>query len=209
MNNKKIYIVLFTILYAIVGIVSTIHAVSFFALANVMFVGIMLAIAFEVGQAAVLFSILTDIKKRKKVMPWVLMSVLTIVQVMGNVYSSYKYLITNSEDNLRYFKEPIFVWTDIPDATANVLLVYLIGGVLPVVSLLMTAMLTSYLGKEDEVEETEEEVEEDIEDNEIIEEQQTEAQQINNEEAIPEQEPIKIEKTNEEQPTIESHTVNL
>lgn len=209
MNNKKIYIILFAILYAIVGIVSTIHAVSFFALANVMFVGIMLAIAFEVGQAAVLFSILTDIKKRKKVMPWVLMSVLTIVQVMGNVYSSYKYLITNSEANLRYFKEPIFVWTDIPDATANVLLVYLIGGVLPVVSLLMTAMLTSYLGKEDEIEEIEEEVEEDIEDNEPIEEQQTEEQQIINEETIPEQEPVKVEKTNEEQPTIESHTVNL
>lgn len=208
MNNKKIYIVLFAILYAIVGIVSTIHSVSFFALANVMTVGVMLAVAFEVGQAAVLFSILTDIKKRKKVMPWILMAVLTIVQVMGNVYSSYKYLITNSEANLRYFKEPIFVWTDIPDATANVLLVHLIGGVLPVVSLLMTAMLTSYLGKEDEIEETEE-VEEDIEDNETIEEQQTEEQQINNEETILEQEPIKVEKTNEEQPTIESHTVNL
>ena len=206
MNNKKIYIILFAILYAIVGIVSTIHSVSFFALANVMFVGIMLAVAFEVGQAAVLFSILTDIKKRKKVMPWILMAVLTIVQVMGNVYSSYKYLMTNSEANLRYFKEPIFVWTDIPDATANVLLVHLIGGVLPVVSLLMTAMLTSYLGKEDEIEETEEEVEED---NETIEEQQDEELQTNNEEAIIEQEPVKVEKTNEEQPTIESHTVNL
>jgi len=160
MNKKKVYIILFAILYAIVGIVSTIHAVSFFALANVMVVGVMLAIAFEVGQAAVLFSILTDIRKRKKIMPWLLMTVLTIVQVMGNVYSSYKYLITKSEANLRFFKEPIFVWSDIPDATANVLLVYLIGGVLPIVSLLMTAMLTSYLGNQEEIVEEEEEYEE-------------------------------------------------
>ena len=159
MNKKKVYIILFAILYAIVGIVSTIHAVSFFALANVMVVGVMLAIAFEVGQAAVLFSILTDIRKRKKIMPWLLMTVLTIVQVMGNVYSSYKYLITKSEANLRFFKEPIFVWSDIPDATANVLLVYLIGGVLPIVSLLMTAMLTSYLGNQEAIEEEEEEEE--------------------------------------------------
>ena len=160
MNKKKVYIILFAILYAIVGIVSTIHAVSFFALANVMVVGVMLAIAFEVGQAAVLFSILTDIRKRKKIMPWLLMTVLTLVQVMGNVYSSYKYLITKSEANLRFFKEPIFVWSDIPDATANVLLVYLIGGVLPIVSLLMTAMLTSYLGNQEAIEEEEEEYEE-------------------------------------------------
>lgn len=221
MNKKKVYIILFAILYAIVGIVSTIHAVSFFALANVMVVGVMLALAFEVGQAAVLFSILTDIRKRKKVMPWLLMTVLTIVQVMGNVYSSYKYLITNSEDNLRYFKEPIFVWTDIPDATANVLLVYLIGGVLPIVSLLMTAMLTSYLGKEDETEEVEEEYEEQEE----IEDEKTEEEPINDEHPEEEDkndeplivptednqfEEVPIEKIeNLEQKLIDSHTVNL
>lgn len=148
-NKKTIYIVLFAILYICVGLVSTIHAISFFSLANAMAIGVILAFAFEIGQAAVLFSILTDIRKRKKLMPWLLMTVLTIVQVMGNVYSSYKYLITNSEDNLRFFKEPIFIWTDVPDATANVLLVHLIGGVLPIVSLLMTAMLTSYLEKDD------------------------------------------------------------
>ena len=152
-NKKTIYIVLFAILYICVGLVSTIHAISFFSLANAMAIGVILAFAFEIGQAAVLFSILTDIRKRKKLMPWLLMTVLTIVQVMGNVYSSYKYLITKSEDNLRFFKEPIFIWTDVPDATANVLLVYLIGGVLPLVSLLMTAMLTSYLEKDSEIEE--------------------------------------------------------
>ena len=159
-NKKTIYIILFAILYICVGLVSTIHAISFFALANAMAIGVILAFAFEIGQAAVLFSILTDIRKRRQVMPWLLMTVLTIVQIMGNVYSSYKYLITNSEANLRFFKEPIFIWTDVPDATANVLLVYLIGGVLPIVSLLMTAMLTSYLEKDSDIKEEIEEIEE-------------------------------------------------
>ena len=163
-NKRTIYIVLFAILYICVGLVSTIHAVSFFALANGMALAVILACAFEIGQAAVLFSILTDIRKRKKVMPWLLMGALTIVQIMGNIYSSYKYLITNSEANLRFFKEPIFTWVEnMPDQNANVLLCYVIGAILPIVSLLMTAMLTSYLENDQQIEEYEEEEQEDKE----------------------------------------------
>lgn len=149
-NKRNIYIVLFSILYICVGLVSTIHAVSFFSLANNTPLAVVLACAFEIGQAAVLFAILTDIRKRKQFMPWLLMSALTIVQILGNIFASYKYLITNSEDKLRYFKEPIFTWvTAMPDQNANVILCYIIGAILPIVSLLMTAMLTSYLEKDD------------------------------------------------------------
>lgn len=148
-TKKGIYIALFAILYISVAFVSTIHAVSFFSLANLSWLAILLAITFEIGQAAVLFSILTSPADRKKYMPWVLMGVLTMVQVMGNVYSSYKYLISNSADLLRYFKEPVFVWMELPDAQCNVILTYLIGGVLPIVALCMTSMLTNYLESED------------------------------------------------------------
>lgn len=204
-NKKKIYIVLFAILYICVGLVSTIHAVSFFALANVMALAVILALAFEVGQAAVLFSILTDIKKRKQVMPWVLMSVLTIVQVLGNIFSSYKYLIVNSEDKLRYFKEPIFVWVEnMPDQNANVILVYIIGAILPIVSLLMTAMLTSYLDNNEQQEETTEESEEEtIEDNKDFEE-------IQEEQPEPETTTEQIQPEPENQNNnLESHIINL
>jgi hypothetical protein len=140
-------------LYISVALVSTYHAVYFFGLANVSWIAVMLAITFEIGQAAVLFSILTNATGKRKILPWILMITLTLVQVLGNVYSSYKYLITNSESLLRYFKEPIFVWMDLPDAQANVILTYIIGAILPIVSLLMTGMMTNYLGKsEDEPE---------------------------------------------------------
>lgn len=133
-----------------VALVSTYHAVAFFGLANVSWIAVMLAITFEIGQAAVLFSILTNASGKRKILPWFLMITLTLVQVLGNVYSSYKYLITNSESLLRYFKEPIFVWMDLPDAQANVILTYIIGAILPIVSLLMTGMVTSYLGKSEQ-----------------------------------------------------------
>lgn len=150
MSNKKIYIILFAILYICVALVSTIHAISFFGLANVKPLAIILAVAFEIGQAAVLFSILTDKNQQKKIMPWVLMGILTQVQVMGNVYNSYQYLIMNSEASLRFFKEPIFIWTQIEDANANVILSYIIGAILPIVSLLLTSMVTGFLNKDED-----------------------------------------------------------
>lgn len=149
MSNKKIYIILFAILYICVALVSTIHAISFFGLANVKPLAIILAVAFEIGQAAVLFSILTDKNQQKKIMPWVLMGILTLVQVMGNVYNSYQYLILNSEASLRFFKEPIFIWTQIEDANANVILSYIIGAILPIVSLLLTSMVTGFLNRDE------------------------------------------------------------
>lgn len=153
MNKKKItkyiYIGLFAALYLSVALVSGIHAVAFFSLANAPALGVMLAITFEIGQAAVLFSLLTNPNQRKKIMTWVQLSIFTLVQILGNVYSSYKYIVSNSIENLRFFKEPVFIWTDLPDQMCNVIITYLVGGILPISALLLTEMLTSYLYKEE------------------------------------------------------------
>jgi len=150
LTKKTIYVGLFAILYLIVAFSSFFHACAFFGLANNSWMSIILAFAFEVGQAAVLFSLLTSTKDRGRIMPWVLMGMFTLVQVIGNVYSSYKYIITNSVENLRYFKEPIFIWTDLPDAQANVIIVYLVGALLPIAALLLTSMITNYLTDQSE-----------------------------------------------------------
>ena len=76
-------------------------------------------------------------------MPWVLMSIFTLVQVLGNVYSCYKYIILNSPENLRFFKEPIFIWTSLPDDQATVIVTYIVGAILPVCALLLTSMVTN------------------------------------------------------------------
>ena len=196
MNKKKItkyiYIGLFAALYLSVALVSGIHAVAFFSLANAPALGVMLAITFEIGQAAVLFSLLTNPNQRKKIMTWVQLSIFTLVQILGNVYSSYKYIVSNSMENLRFFKEPVFIWTDLPDQMCNVIITYLVGGILPISALLLTEMLTSYLYKEEEnkVQELErqEEIKEDKKEDkkEELENEQVQEQTNQEEEAIKE-----------------------
>ena len=191
MNKKKItkyiYIGLFATLYLSVALVSGIHAVAFFSLANAPALGVMLAITFEIGQAAVLFSLLTNPNQRKKIMTWVQLSIFTLVQILGNVYSSYKYIVSNSMENLRFFKEPVLIWTDLPDQMCNVIITYLVGGILPISALLLTEMLTSYLYKEEnKVQEPtrQEEIKEDKK--EELENEQVQEQTNQKEEAIKE-----------------------
>ena len=143
--KRKLYIALFAILYAIVAFVSFYHGIFYMSLANETWMAIILSIAFEIGQAAVLFALLTDRKDRKKIMPWCLMTMFTLVQILGNVYSSYKYIILNSLEDLKYFKEPIFIWTDLPDDQATVIVTFILGAILPIAALMLTGMVTNYL----------------------------------------------------------------
>lgn len=151
LTRKTFYIILFSILWLITAFSSFFHAVEFFELSNVTWMGIILAMAFEIGQASVLMSILTSQQDRKKYTPWILMCILTLVQIIGNVYSSYKYIMLNSPENLKYFKEPIFIWTQLPDAEATVIITYVSAAILPIVALLMTSMITNYLSDQEEL----------------------------------------------------------
>jgi hypothetical protein len=55
-------------------------------------------------------------------------------------------------DMLRYFREPIFVWTKLPDEQSTVILTYIASAILPVVALAMTAMITSFLNNDEKTE---------------------------------------------------------
>lgn len=140
-------IILFSLLYIAVGFVSTYHAISFFAISNQNWLAVILAIAFEIGQAAVLFSLLTS--KTKKIMPWILMSVLTAVQVLGNVFSSYQYMMINNVDQIKYFTDSVLFFLQDPDPKVNqVMISYITGAILPIVSLCMTSMVVDAAGLE-------------------------------------------------------------
>lgn len=194
MNSKIIrttYLSLFAILYLCTAFVSTMHAIQFFSLANAAYLGVILALTFEVSQAAVLSSLLIDKSNQKKVVPWVLMFLMCIVQILGNVYSSYKYICLNSLEDLKWFKEPIFIWMDnFPDKEATVIVTWAIGGLLPCVCLLLTEMVTSYIhrDKEDKVPELvkQEEIKEEPEPEHKIENEQVQEQTNQEEEAIKE-----------------------
>ena len=182
LTKRNIYIGLFAILYITVALVSLIHSFAFFGLANDNAMSIMLGTTFEIGQAAVLLSILTSKKDRSRIMPWCLMILLTAVQVLGNVYSSYKYLMTHSTGDLRFFKEPIFIWTTLPDAQATVIITYIVGAILPIVALCMTSMVSNYI---------EDTSNEDTEDNNKLEKHPTEVPKDYNNIEGPTEEPTK------------------
>ena len=158
---KKILTILFSLLYLAVGFVSTYHAVAFFSISNESWLAIILAIAFEVGQAAVLFSLLVN--KTKKTMPWILMGVLTLVQVLGNVYSSYQYMIIHNSAMIKYFTDSVMFFLQDPNPKVNqVMISYITGAILPIVSLCMTSMVVDASGvdkESDEIVEPEEEQE--------------------------------------------------
>ena len=149
LNKRNLYIGSFSFLYVIVAVVSLIHSFSFFGLANTTIMSVLLGIAFEIGQAVVLVSILSTKKEQSKVVPWVLMTVLTIVQVMGNIFASYKYIVTNSVADLQYFKDPIFIWTNLPDKMTTVIVTYIVGAILPIIALLMTSTLADFINGSD------------------------------------------------------------
>ena len=199
LTKRNIYIGLFAILYITVALVSLIHSFAFFGLANDNAMSIMLGTTFEIGQAAVLLSILTSKKDRSRIMPWCLMILLTAVQVLGNVYSSYKYLMTHSTGDLRFFKEPIFIWTTLPDAQATVIITYIVGAILPIVALCMTSMVSNYI---------EDTSNEDTDDNNKLEKHPTEVPKDYNDIEVPAEEPTKetIEESKEpiEEPIEES-----
>ena len=189
LTKRNIYIGLFAILYITVALVSLIHSFAFFGLANDNAMSIMLGTTFEIGQAAVLLSILTSKRDRSRIMPWCLMILLTAVQVLGNVYSSYKYLMTHSTGDLRFFKEPIFIWTTLPDAQATVIITYIVGAILPIVALCMTSMVSNYI---------EDTSNEDVDDSNKLEKNPTEVPKDYNDIEGPAEEPTKetIEESN-------------
>ena len=145
-NNifKYALIGLFSILYLSVGFVSVYHSISFFELSNQPWLALILACAFEIGQAAVLFYLL--ISKDKQVMPWILMGVLTLVQILGNVYSSYSYMMINNTDLIKYFTDSVLFFVQDPNPKVNhVMISYITGAILPVVALCMTSMIVNVL----------------------------------------------------------------
>lgn len=154
-NSKGLYwglIITFFVLYFLVGFVSTLHSITFFELANVMWMAVLLGITYEVGQAAVLFSILMS-DNNKKLLPWLLMFLLTALQVTANVYASFKFMDSSGSNDWTFWQRSILFWleADGPEMF-KVVISWITGALLPVVALGMTALVAENLKLKDEQE---------------------------------------------------------
>jgi hypothetical protein len=75
------------------------------------------------------------------------MTVLTLVQVLGNVYSSYQYAAIHSAEEIKYFTDSVLFYLQDPDPKVNqVMISYITGAILPIVALCMTSMIVDVSG---------------------------------------------------------------
>lgn len=135
----------FVSLYLVVSIISTIHVIDFFRLSNPEWLSIALAIAFEIGAAASLASLIA-LDKMNKTMVWTLFILLTAMQAMGNTYYAYTHL-----DNFNSWIE-LFGLVDEELIYQKRTLSIISGAILPFVALGFIKSLVDYI-KPDEDEE--------------------------------------------------------
>ena len=134
----------FVTLYLLVSIISTIHVIDFFSLSNPQWLAISLAIAFEVGAAASLASLIT-LDKMNKGIVWMLFLLLTAMQAMGNMYYAYVHL-TNFQGWIELFglvEEELIYQKRVLSIVS--------GAILPIVALGFIKSLVDYIKPDNKV----------------------------------------------------------
>lgn len=133
----------FVSLYLIVSVISTIHVIEFFLLSNPKWLAISLAIAFEVGAAASLASLIA-LEKMNKFLVWCLFITLTCMQAMGNTYYAY----TNLHDFQSWVELFGLVEEDL--IYQKRILSIVSGAILPLVALGFIKSLVDYIKPQEE-----------------------------------------------------------
>lgn len=146
-RNKTLYNIFiggFVILYIATALISLCHAIEFFTIGNVKWMAITLATVFELGQMIVLSSLLLSDNK-KTLLPWILLTILTSVQVVGNVYSVYKYITLSATEYYVYLQKPLIDWwlSGVSQEKIIVIISWIIGALLPIIALFMTSMVAN------------------------------------------------------------------
>lgn len=141
-------IVAFLIVPLISSFISTYHLIDFFHLGNYKFLAISLAIAFELGAIASALSI-TILDKISKGAVWLMFLILIVFQIIGNVYYTFSYIITQEAltegylSNIKIFLEYFYEFESTDDL--KMFLSILIGTPIPLMSLAFLKTLVDYI----------------------------------------------------------------
>ncbi len=127
-----------------VSLISTIHVIDFFELSNPRWLAVTLAVAFEIGAAASLASIIA-LKKMNKGIVWTLFFMLTGMQAMGNAFFAYTHL-NNYQSWIELFG---LIESDLIEQKRILSIVS--GAILPLIALGFIKSLVDYIRPEDDV----------------------------------------------------------
>ena len=147
-GNKYLYWALigtFILLYMFVAFVSTLHAITFFKMGNITSLSILLAVGFELGISSVLFAIImTDNKNR--FLAWAMMILLTAVQISANIFSTFKFMESSGTTDWQFFQRVILFGVQSTSGEMyKVIIAYLQGGILPLISLGLTSLVADQI----------------------------------------------------------------
>jgi len=148
--THKFIIGTFVSLYLMVSIISTIHVIDFFELSNPYWLAVTLAIAFELGAAASLASLIV-MDKMNKGLVWALFITITLMQMQGNMYYAFKNISDYSTWSQLFNlieEDPIY---------QKRILAFVSGAILPLVALGFIKSLVDYI-KPSKVETTSDEI---------------------------------------------------
>jgi hypothetical protein len=128
-------------LYVIVSLISTLHVITFFEMSNPRWLAISLAVAFEIGAAASLASIIV-LEKTSKFLVWTLFLLLTGMQMQGNMFYAY----INLHDFQGWIE--LFGLQEEELITQKRILSFVSGAILPIIALGFIKSLVDYLKPE-------------------------------------------------------------
>lgn len=157
--THKFIIGTFVSLYLMVSIISTIHVIDFFELSNPYWLAVTLAVAFELGAAASLASLIV-MDKMNKGLVWALFITITLMQMQGNMYYAFKNISDYSTWSQLFNlieEDPIY---------QKRILAFVSGAILPLVALGFIKSLVDYIKPtktEETIIQTEESLEERVE----------------------------------------------
>jgi hypothetical protein len=137
---KNSIISLFVALYTIVATVSTIHLIDFFLLSNPYWLAVTLAVAFEIGAAASLASIII-LDQTNRNLVWFLFIVITLMQIQGNMFFTFTHL---GPEEFKQWSQ-LFGLKDKSIIYQKRILSIVSGGILPVVALGFIKSLVDYI----------------------------------------------------------------
>lgn len=154
---NRFVITTFVLLYLCVSVISTIHVIDFFSMSNPYWLAVSLAIAFELGAAASLASLIA-LEKMNKGLVWALFITITLMQMQGNMYYAFK--------NLQDYKSWVELFNLIEEDPLyqKRILSFVSGAILPLVALGFIKSLVDYIKPTEEAPIAQQTITEQVED---------------------------------------------
>ena len=140
----------FLLVPLIVSVVSTIHVITFFELTNHKELALTLAIAFEIGALSALAGLVALNKINKNVVIFIFI-LLTLYQMMGNVFFAFDFMSKEMLTNPNLIKDwvEMFGFSSDPEdvISAKRIIAIISGAILPIISLSFLDLSVDYIQK--------------------------------------------------------------